>query len=200
MSDFIDKLSDLTNEQIDTFRRVNVLDYVVGKLESGEIQACEVEKFARITARQGKDGEEVVTMMQNGLEETRNVVSLDEKTGEPGWIVTNPGGEQYIVSDSVFKKKYEIDPENPEQYKPKGGPVLSVKVEEDIEFAAPWGEMMRIEAGGSLIVNGRNDIYGIQAKEFEDTYKSTGKAPREVVDELKKTIEYEKIVEGKSKN
>ena len=44
--------------------------------------------------------------MKNGLEETRNVVKVDEKTGNPGWVVTNPDGEEYIIEDSVFQKKY----------------------------------------------------------------------------------------------
>ena len=44
--------------------------------------------------------------MANGLEETRNIVTADDN-GNPGWVVTNSTGEQYIVSDPVFKKKYE---------------------------------------------------------------------------------------------
>ena len=121
--------------------------------------------------------------MANGLEETRNTVKLDEKTGEPGWIVTNPDGEEYIVEDSIFKKKYEIDPENPTQYKPKGGPVLSSPIDEHIEFEAPWGETMKLEAGGSLILNGPNDIYGIQKAEFDNTYSTTGKDKAECLKE-----------------
>ena len=55
-----------------------------------------------------------------GLSRMVITVKADEKTGAPGWVVTNPDGEEYIVEDSVFQKKYEIDPENPSQYKPKG--------------------------------------------------------------------------------
>ncbi len=156
------------------FRRIeNIADYVAEALRNGTAEISEVAKFARITAVQGVEGQEVVTTMANGLEETRNTVTLDPTTGEPGWIVTNPGGEQYIVADSTFKKKYEIDPQNPEVYKPKGGPVLTMKLDEAVAFDAPWGGEMRIEAGGSLVLSGPNDIYGIQPQEFADTYRET---------------------------
>ena len=85
---------------------------------------------------------------------------------------------------NIFQKKYELDPENPAQYKPKGKPVLSTKIDEHIEFKAPWGEIMKIECGGSLILNGPNDIYGIQKSEFEHTYASTGKDKKITLKEL----------------
>lgn len=174
----------MSMEELKYFKKVdNIAEYVREGIKSGRLTVEEVAKFARIQARQGELGEEVVTKMANGLEETRNAVKLDGKTGEPGWIVTNPDGEQYIVEDSVFKKKYEIDPQNPAQYKPKGGPVLSSPINEHIEFQAPWGETMRIECGGSLVLSGPNDIYGIQKDEFEHTYASTGKDKMESLKE-----------------
>lgn len=127
------------------FKRIeNIAEYVKDGVKNGKMPLDEVAKFARIKARKGKVNEEVITKMANGLEETKNVVKIDEKTGEVGRIVTNPDGEEYIIEDSTFKKKYEIDPENPEQYKPKGGPVHTAKIEEDIVFEAPWGGDMKI--------------------------------------------------------
>ncbi len=176
----------MSMEELKHFKKIdNISEYVREGIKSGRLTVDEVAKFARIHARQGTLGEEIITKMANGLEETRNTVTVDEKTGEPGWVVTNPDGEEYIVPDSTFKKKYEIDPENPAQYKPKGGPVLSSSINEHIEFNAPWGETMKIEAGGSLILNGPDDIYGIQKAEFENTYASTGKDRTEA---LKKAI------------
>lgn len=164
-------------EELKYFKKVDdITEYVKDGLKSGRLSVTEVAKFARIYARQGMLGEEVITKMANGLEETRNSVTLDEETGEPGWIVTNVDGEEYIVPDSKFKSKYEIDPENPSQYKPKGAPVLSSTVDEHIAFTAPWGEEMKIEVGGSLILNGPNDIYGIQPEEFAHTYAPTDKS------------------------
>lgn len=37
--------------------------------------------------------------MANGLEETKNTVKVDEETGKPGWIVTNPNGKEYIIEE-----------------------------------------------------------------------------------------------------
>ncbi len=176
----------MSMEELKYFKRVdNIAEYVREGIKSGRLTVDEVAKFARIHARQGTIGEVIITKMANGLEETRNTVKADEKTGAPGWVVTNPDGEEYIVDDSVFQKKYEIDSKNPSQYKPKGEPVLSAPINEHIEFDAPWGETMRIEAGGSLIISGPEDIYGIQKAEFENTYASTGKNKMEA---LKKAI------------
>lgn len=165
------------------FKKVdNIAEYVKEGIISGRLTVDEVAKFARIRARQGNVGEVVDTILDN----TTNIVRLDEKTGEPGWIVTNPGGEEYIVDDSAFKKKYEIDPDNPSQYKPKGGPVLSTPLNENIEFVAPWGENMQVPAGGSLILNGPTDIYGVHPEAMKATYRSTG---RDGIECLKEAIE-----------
>lgn len=169
------------------FKAINSYEYVLNSMFSGK-EVKEFAKFARIKAVQGEIGQEVVTVMENGLEETKNVVKTDEETGEPGWIVTNPSGEQYIVENSVFKKKYEKDPENPEQYKPKGAPVFAIQVDENISFIAPWGEQMNIAKGGYLIINAPDDIYGIQEKEFNETYKPTDKEEVQCRKELSEQI------------
>lgn len=171
-------------EKLKEFKRIDdMYTYVRDGIISGKFTLDEVAKFARVMARQGIEGEEIITVMADGLEETRNVVKVDEN-GNPGWVLTNPDGEQYIVPDATFNKKYEIDPENPDVYKPKGGPVISCKTNENIEFTAPWGEPMKIEAGGSLIINNPNDIYGIQKTEFENTYATTGKEEKEILQEI----------------
>lgn len=127
-------------------------------------------KFARIQARQGVLGEVLETKMANGLVETTNKVQLDEKTNEPDWIVTNPSGEQYLLKDSTFKKKYEVLDEFNSIYKPKGGVQIFIQIPDNISFTAPWGEEMNIEKGGYLNITDKNDIYGVQEKEFKETY------------------------------
>ncbi len=187
------------NENLEEqFKNVDIVSYTKELLDSGKITLEEVEKFARIQARQGVVGEEIITKMQNGLEETKNVVTADEN-GNPGMVVTNPSGEEYIVPAETFAKKYEIDPENPTVYKPKGGPMLSYQTSENLSFMAPWGEEMKIEAGGHIMVNPENfnDMYGIQGPEFDETYKpvqrkqdanniDTSNLSPETIEELKK--------------
>lgn len=146
----------------------NIKDYA-RQLGASGAEAHMYAKFARIRAVQGVAGQEVVTKMKNGLEETKNVVELDSETKQPGWIVTNPAGEQYIIPDKTFRKKYEM--ETPDGvFKPKGGVQWFTQVQEDISFKAPWGEQMNIKAGGYLNITNPDDIYGIQPEEFEQTY------------------------------
>lgn len=98
----------------------NIKKYVISLKEAGK-EAKPYKKFAKVQAVRGEEGQELVTVMKNGLVETKNVVKLDEKTGMPDYIVTNPSGEQYLVKDSTFNKKYEIEDINNNIYKAKGG-------------------------------------------------------------------------------
>lgn len=173
----------------------NLQEYVAEQLANGAKPKL-YAKTARIQARPGKVGEEIVTKMKNGLEETRNIVQ------EGDMVVTNPDGEQYIIKKEVFEKKYEIDPANPKQFRPKGGAQEFITVTEDIEFTAPWGEKMTILAGGVLNISGRDsgDIYGIQKEEFNQTYAPCDKEgnilPKEehkkMTDILRQAAEQEK--------
>ena len=149
----------------------DIKSYVQEKLEAGQKPQL-YAKTARITAREGIVGEEIVTKMKNGLEETRNVV---KEQGD--MVATNPSGEQYIIDAKTFAKKYEVDPANPKQYRPKGGAQEFLFLKEDVQFTAPWGEEMDIKAGGVLNISGRDsgDIYGIQRKEFNETYAQCDK-------------------------
>lgn len=71
----------MSMEELKVFKKVdNIAEYVKEGLKSGRLTVEEVAKFARIHARQGILGEEIVTKMANGLEETRNTVTLDEET------------------------------------------------------------------------------------------------------------------------
>lgn len=145
--------------------------YVQEKLDAGQKPQL-YAKTARITAREGVVGEEIVTKMADGHQETKNVV---KEKGD--MVATNPNGEQYIIDAKTFAKKYEIDPANPKQYRPKGGAQEFLFLKEDVQFTAPWGEEMDIKAGGVLNISGRDsgDIYGIQRKEFNETYAQCDK-------------------------
>ena len=92
----------------------DIKKYVSDLLANGK-QVEYYAKTARISARPGVVGEKIVTTLANGHQETINVA----KAGD--MVATNPGGEQYVISAETFKKKYEIDPNNPKVYRPKGG-------------------------------------------------------------------------------
>ena len=169
------------NARVTEYKPVDVISYVDNGINNGTMKPSEVTKVSRIEARQGTIGEKVSTILADGTVEVESrEVTVDPETGEPGWIVKNVNSpEQWIVSDSKFKKKYELDTENAKDnvYKPKGGKMLAVEVTENIEITPPnWGgEKQVINKGGYLLIDPNNtrDIYGIGRDEFNNTYKFT---------------------------
>lgn len=142
-------------------------------------------KVSNITARQGFVGEEVTTILKNGMRETENIVSYDTQTGEPDWIVTQATGEQMIVTDSKFKYLYNSTNSKPGTEitpVPQNRPIITL--DESVCFVAPWGELQYIKKGGKLICLASNNIYGIQADEFNSSYKVIPSADaKEILDE-----------------
>ncbi len=169
------------------FKKIeNVLKYVDEGLKAGTFVPFKAVKFARIIARQGTVGEEVHTWsVKDGqpIVEKTNKVKIDEKTNEPGWVVTKATEEgapiidefghenTWIIDDSVFKKKYEV--ENGSLYRPVGGPQVFVRLTEDVALAQ-WGSYENIGAGGYVNITNLSDIYGISERDFNDTYKVVG--------------------------
>lgn len=170
------------------YTKVEVASYVKQGIENGTMIPRQAEKFARIIARQGIIGEKVVSWSVDSkgsaIQEKIDQVKIDEQTNLPGWVATkidengnfiednNGHINQWIISDSTFKKKYEIDPENPSLCKPKGGPQIFVQVTDNI-ILNQWGSDMQIAAGGYINITDVNDMYGISQRDFEDTYKFT---------------------------
>ena len=153
------------------FKKIeNIRSYVEERLQNGEINSGIYQKYGEIAARVGLVGEEIVTVMANGLEETKNTVTADEN-GNPDWVVTNPSGERYIVKDSVFRKRYDKIDGTENRFKPKWNPITAGRISESISFTAPWGESMNVVSGGYLVFTDMNDIYGIQEAEFNETYE-----------------------------
>lgn len=162
--------------------------YIADGIKNGELLPEEYIKIAPITARRGQIGEKVSTIMANGMHETDNAVTADPQTGKPGWIVKSIGGEEYIVPDSTFCRKYELVDEKKMLYKSKGNPIIAVQIDDDISFIAPWGEMMNIAAGGYIVLSECENIYGIQGKEFAELYSGTGKNAAQVLDTVKRWL------------
>ena len=173
---------------MDNYTKVDVHQYVDMGLKNGTMIPKEAEKFARIVAKQGQVGEKVISWSVDSLgheiQEKVAYVQNDENTNQPGWIVTkvdedgnimldnNNHVNQWIIEDSVFRKKYEIDPENPTLFKPKGGPQIFVQINDNI-ILNQWGEDMKIAAGGYINITNINDMYGISERDFNDTYQFT---------------------------
>ncbi len=175
-------------------RRVDVAKYVKELLIFG-IKPVHAKKKNCILARQGILGEKVITWSEKDgepVQEKVDFVTLDEKTGKPGYVVTKitETGEikldahghdnTWIVSDSVFQKKYMPNPEmGVGIYKPTGGIQVFIQIQEDI-ILEQWGKEMIIGRGGYINITNPDDMYGISARDFEDTYKIVSTEPDKV--------------------
>ena len=121
------------------------------------------QKTARVKAEFVPEGTHLETVMADGHVETKNVAPAGGSMK-----VTNPNGEQYLISPAKFEIRYALTEDG--DYAPKADPVLVLRLDEAVSFTAPWGEEMFIKAGGVLVNGGGSDIYGIQPEEFEATY------------------------------
>ena len=75
------------------------------------------KEVGEVTAYQTLIRINVVTALKSGVEMIN--------TANPGdWVVTNPGGESYVLKDSSFKKRYtpleDFPSTIPQRYKPEG--------------------------------------------------------------------------------
>lgn len=122
-----------------------------------------------VHARKVKETEFLNTVLENGFAETSRSV-------EPGsWIITNPGGEEYAVSDEKFKARYIFETKG--LYRAKGKIHAFVSpVDGEVEILAPWGEPQYGAKGcffgASINRDGSigSDRYILGEKEFHDTY------------------------------
>lgn len=83
-------------------RPLKITQEALGKRLAAPLEASPFfRKTARISAVQASDEETVDTVLSSGHVETSNVAS-------PGdWIVTNPGGERYVIKSEKFQELYE---------------------------------------------------------------------------------------------
>ncbi|MBP9738996.1 hypothetical protein KBD20_04885 [Candidatus Saccharibacteria bacterium] len=91
-------------------------------------------KKGLVQLRPATPGEKIITTLADGTVETENIA------GENDVIVTNPGGEQYIIDAEKAGKRYEPTDEDG-VYRAKGMARAIVNpTGQPIEITAPWGE------------------------------------------------------------
>lgn len=181
---------------METYKKVDVLNYVKEGLLNGTLVPKEAMKFARIIARQGVPGEEVISWsVDENLNEVKEKVAsvqIDPETNEAGFVVVkadqngnvivdnNGHKNEWIIDYKTFKKKYEIDPENPNLFRPVGGVQTFVQINENI-ILNQWGSDMQIAKGGYINITNAEDMYGISERDFLDTYKFIQEEPEETI-------------------
>jgi hypothetical protein len=129
------------------------------------------KKQGQVTARRAEVGEGITTTLKSGAQETTN------KANEGDYIVTNPSGEQYIISEKKFLGRYEQTTENG-VYAAKGY-CRAVKnpFGKPIEIMALWGQPQTGDENcmfaDTCDENGTMDgePYLIEADAFAKTYK-----------------------------
>ena len=92
------------------FTKVDGRAYAEAGIACGELTPVVAVKFARVRARRGVVGEEVVSYSQNGIVEKVATVSEDPETKETGWVLTklDENGE-VIVDEFGHKNEWIVD-------------------------------------------------------------------------------------------
>lgn len=148
------------------------LDLTTQEVTDALAQAPVFAKKGVVQARPATPGERIVTVLADGTEETSNVA------GENTVVITNPGGEQYIIGADKFNSRYSATEEDG-VFRAKGmARALQNPTGGDIEIMAPWGEKQFGDAQSMIAtvydpdqpdVIG-SDRYIIGGAEFQDTY------------------------------
>lgn len=147
-----------------------IIDLHHGEFSDRFLGAAIGQKKAIVEARQTTETEHLDTVLANGLLETTREVPAGH------WIITNPGGEEYAVSDEKFKSRYESIGNG--KFKAKGRiRVYLNPTGENVEITAPWGEKQfgdsRCYFASAVGENlePTSDRYIIGHDEFEETYE-----------------------------
>jgi hypothetical protein len=133
------------------------------------------KKYGNVKAKPAIVGEKITTVLESGAKETTNTAN------EGDWVVTNPGGEQYIISGKKFLGRYEATSEDG-IYSAKGYcRAITNPFNEAIEIMASWGELQNGDDKCMIAdvcdASGKSDgePYIIEKTAFENTYKQINK-------------------------
>ncbi len=129
-------------------------------------------KQGEVKARPATDGEQIETILGSGVKETTNSAKLGD------WIMTNPSGEQHIISEQKFFSRYEAT-EAEGVYRAKGFcRAIKNPFSEPIEIMASWGSPQTGDENCMIAdtcdENGENmggEPYLIDGAAFAETYK-----------------------------
>ena len=170
------------DENYDDMNRINGVDPSKRRFiedPSGFAQSLgqqKVAKFNRINARPSVGKEKLTTYKQDPSIAGTGDDNIETTNEFEGGMVANnvkTPWQKYGIDQKTFDRKYEVDPDNPSQYRPKGGPMYASKVHDDIAFPNPWGQgHMNVDKGGYMMQDPNNpsDTYGIQQGDYDSTY------------------------------
>ncbi|WP_433242509.1 PGDYG domain-containing protein [Streptosporangium sp. CA-135522] len=159
----------------------SLLDRIVGRRYVNLKSAQMTEQFAAsavfrkkavVGVRDAREGEKIHTVLADGTKETVNKAKKGDK------IITNPRGEEYIITAENFAKRYDDIGEGMARAK---GTVRAFQnpVGKPVTIDAPWGErmdgdrnawfMMAVDPKKTQVMT--DDRYIIGSREFREDYE-----------------------------
>ena len=98
-----------------------------------------------------------------------HVVTKLDQFGNPV-IDRNGHTNTLIMSDATLQKNYEQDSEIGQSiFRPRGIVRTFIQIQDNI-ILEQWGKQEKIAKGGYINITDSNDMYGISARDFNDTY------------------------------
>jgi hypothetical protein len=138
------------------------------------------KKQGEVRAQIAQGGEVIITKLADGTTETRNTAQLGDA------IITNPGGEQYIIGTDKFAKRYEPKQGEEGVFVAKGYcKAIDNPFGAPITMLASWGEMQNGQVDCKIAdifdpttqeLGGEPYIIGLS--EFQQTYKPVEVSPQ----------------------
>lgn len=124
-------------------------------------------KHVEVDIRKIAYGMEVVTTLANGHHETTLIADY-----ERCWLVTNPGGEQYLITEEKVRSRY--DHLGGHRYRARGRVrAFQNPFRQPVMIDAPWGTEQH---GDEIVIFAEgvtdHDRYLIGYAEFLDTYRA----------------------------
>ncbi len=136
---------------------------LINKLINDGTPIIQAIKISYVKAYQATKEEKIITILRNQTTETQNTAKPSD------WIITNPDGEQHIVTNENFMKKY-IATKNG-YFKATDNVQKFIEIPFDISFICAWDEKQFIAKGGMLNISNLDDIYGVAKDEFRKNYQ-----------------------------
>ncbi len=144
-----------------------------------ESEKCVASKVAPVAARQGSEGEKVVTTLTTIIDGKEYIISEQEnfvkvRDGVSDVVVTNinsTSNESYVVKGEKFASTY-LPGENG-LYVPAYDPRVVTRVSENVVIITAWGEPALCLAGSYIVTYDAptNDYNTVEQGAFASTYK-----------------------------
>ncbi len=128
------------------------------------------KKVVLVRARASVVGEQIETVLADDKVETKNTAHAGD------WVIINPSGEEYILSEDQFLKEYEVT-DTKGTYQSKGYcRAYKNPFHQPIEIMASWGSAQTgdqdcfIACACDATGNSEGEPYLIENKVFLETY------------------------------